>query len=132
MADPYLIALLFADRVIVENNDKKGIIGIFNQFNAPSFPAVFPPWANFISIGNVKGLHTFRLDLEPESEGQPIASFKGEINGNDNEGLADIMINHVATVFPHAGQYTLRLRVDERILCTRMLMVHQVSQTAAQ
>ena len=44
MGEPVFLALLTADRVITEKNDKKGIIGTFNKLAAPKFPARFPPW----------------------------------------------------------------------------------------
>jgi hypothetical protein len=36
MKEPVCTALLFADRIIVENNGKKGIIGTFSRIFAPS------------------------------------------------------------------------------------------------
>ena len=36
-------ALLFADKIITEDNGKKGLIGVFSAFNFPSFPATAPP-----------------------------------------------------------------------------------------
>ena len=42
MPEPVFVALLLADRVITEDNQKKGIIGTFNQFNLRQLPALLP------------------------------------------------------------------------------------------
>jgi len=39
VGEPVFLALLSVDRVIVENNGKKGLIGVFNRFRFPPLPA---------------------------------------------------------------------------------------------
>ena len=63
MSEPVLLAILFADRVITENSNKKGIIGTFDKFISPNFPASFPAWAIYVAVTNIIGNHTFRINL---------------------------------------------------------------------
>ena len=57
-------ALLFADRIIVENNGEKGLIGVFASFSFPAFPVQAPLWYIYIALDNIRsGKHTFTLNM---------------------------------------------------------------------
>jgi hypothetical protein len=56
-------ALLIADRVIREDNGKRGIIGSFNTFNFPAFPAVAPPFVIYANLDDFTGEHEFSLSI---------------------------------------------------------------------
>jgi len=64
MAEPVLVALLFADRVIVEEkNKKKTIVGTFTRFYSDKFPVSFPPWYIYAAVTNISEDHSFSLNL---------------------------------------------------------------------
>ena len=60
-------AILFADRVIREDNGKIGVIGIFENFFAPTVPFQPLPWALYLGIDNVPpGQYTLTANLVHE------------------------------------------------------------------
>ena len=69
MPEPVFVALLIADRVITEDNQKKGIIGTFTQFTVRQVPAALPPWFIYAAVTNVVGEHT--LFPQPAFRPQP-------------------------------------------------------------
>lgn len=77
-------ALLFADRVITENNGKKGLIGVFSNFNFSRFPAMEPPWFIFAALANLEGKHEFSINLVRDDAQQVVLPIAGEIDVQDN------------------------------------------------
>ena len=71
MPEPVFVALLIADRVVTEDNQKKGIIGTFTQFTVRQVPAALPPWYIYAAVTNLAGEHVFSLNLlfRPQSAG---------------------------------------------------------------
>ena len=63
MPEPVFVALLLADRVITEDNQKKAIIGTFTQFTVRQVPAGLPPWYVYAAVTNLAGEHPFSLNL---------------------------------------------------------------------
>ena len=49
--EPVVVAMLFADQVIVEaNTNKKTLVGTFNRFFSRKFPVRFPPWFIYVAF----------------------------------------------------------------------------------
>ena len=124
MPEPVLVGLLFADKIITENNGKKGIIGTFNQFNAPAFPAVFPPWHLYAAVTNLVGKHRFTLNLVSD-ETQVIVPLSGEFEVAEALGVVELDPVIVGAAFPRAGNYTLTFHVDGDFVGSRVLTVRQ-------
>lgn len=123
MSEPVLVALLFADKVITENNGKKGIIGTFNRFQSPKFPVVFPPWAIYAALTNLGGVHQFELKLINNDTGQDLMPIKGEFRAEKLNDVVELVYNIGGVAFPEDGTYTLTLRIDQEMVGTRQLLV---------
>ena len=124
MPEPVLVGLLFADRVITENNGKKGILGTFTQFQAAQFPAVFPPWYLYAAVTNLVGRHRFALNLVSE-DNQVVVPLSGEFEVADALGVVELDPIIVAATFPRPGNYTLTFHVDGDFVGSRILTVRQ-------
>lgn len=123
MSEPVLVALLFADRVITENNGKKGIIGTFNRFQSTRFPVVFPPWSIFGAVTNISGNHQFELQLVNSDTGQVVIPIKGEFQAEKLSDVVELVFNIAGASFPEDGIYSLSLRIDGEMIGSRVLEV---------
>ena len=131
MSEPVFVSLLFADRVITENTNKKGIIGTFNRFMAPQFPISFPPWAIYAAVTNAAGQYDFALTLANTENNQVILPINGEFEcGSDND-VVELIFNVAGAVFPKAGTYSLAFHVAGELLASRILFVDQVEVSPA-
>lgn len=129
MAEPVLVGLIFADRVITENNNKRGIIGTFNRFFAESFPVVFPPWAIYAAVTNLTGTHNFSINLVDDESAHVIVAIGGEFGVERSIDVAEFPIMLGAVKFLHEGLYTLTFNVNGRQIGSRVLTVELKSQT---
>jgi hypothetical protein len=125
MPEPVLVGLLFADKVITENNGKKGILGTFTQFNAATFPAVFPPWNLYAAVTNLIGKHRFALNLVSD-ENQVVVPLSGEFEVADPLGVVELDPMIAGAAFPRPGNYTLTFHVDGDFVGSRILTVRQL------
>lgn len=129
MSEPVLVALLFADRVIVEKNNKKGIIGTFSRFYANDFPVVFAPWFVFAAVTNlVKGEHDFSLNLVYDKAKQVILPVSGKMKVEGASEVVEINIPVTGALFPGEGIYMLTFNIDGKQIGSRALEVLQRSQ----
>ncbi len=132
MAEPVLVGLLFADRVITENNGKKGIIGTFTRFHSPKFPVSFPPWFIYAAATNLApGKHTFALNLVRDSANQVIVPVSGEFEIKESSDVIELAPAIVGAVFPEAGKYTLAFYVDGEYVGARTLEIRFVEKPPA-
>jgi hypothetical protein len=127
MGEPVFLALLTADRVITEKNEKKGIIGTFNRLGSPRFPATFPPWWIYASATNLVGDHTFSLDILGDDGERKIFSANGKIRIGSPGHIIEIAVPVVGCSFPGAGSYTVFFHLDESQLGARVLRVDEIT-----
>ena len=125
MSEPVLVGLLFADRVITENNGKKGIIGTFNRFFAPKFPIIFPPWSIYAAVTNLIGKHSFSLRLVHCDNEKVVIPIEGQMDVKSQTDVLELTFNVVGATFPVAGDYVLSFSVDNELLASRVLLVTQ-------
>lgn len=126
MTEPVFVALLAADRVITEDNGKKAIIGTFTQFNAPKFPAVFPPWFVYAAVTNLAEAHTFSLNVVNDETQQVIFSAAGKFQVDAPRKVVELVVPMVNVVFPVPGTYLLLFNVDGQQIGTRLLETAKV------
>jgi len=116
-------ALLFADRVITEDNGKKGVIGVFSAFHFPQFPAVAPSWFIYAAFSNLVGKHEFSLNLVRDDAQQVVLPIAGEVDvpaaGNDIE----LVIPVSNLTFQKPGIHTLTCNIDGYQVASRLLRV---------
>jgi len=128
-----LVGLLFADRVIIENNGKKGIIGTFNSFQSASFPMMFPPWFIYAAATNLEGDHEFSLNLvADDNTDQVVAALSGHVSVKSPSDVVELTPGIVGAVFPRAGLYSLIFKIDGREVGSRALIVREIKATPPQ
>lgn len=123
MPEPTLVSLLFADRVITEENGKKAIIGTFNRFHSEKYPVLFPPWFIYAAVTNIEGEHDFSLKLVNESNDKEVVSFSGQLKAQSHMDVAEMIVQIVNAVFESQGLYTLDFRISDKLVGSRTLTV---------
>lgn len=59
---PSVVAMLICDQVITEQvTNKKSLIGVFDKFFSPSYPAILPRLAVYVKLADAVGSYLFRL-----------------------------------------------------------------------
>jgi len=127
MSEPVLIALIFADRVITEDNQKKGIIGTFSRFHSPEFPVSFPPWFIYGAVTNITpGKHPLGLTITNRDTQQVIVTINGELEskspGNPDD-VIELILPIMNAVFPKDGKYDVAVVMDGDIIGSRILKI---------
>jgi hypothetical protein len=128
MAEAVLVGLLFADRVITEDNHKKGIVGTFNRFYAQRFPVSFPPWAIYAAVTNLTGEHEFALNLVADDTDQVIVPIAGKFAAEKPTDVVELGIMVQGAMFHRSGHYNLTFKVDGEPVGARVLLVEQVEK----
>jgi hypothetical protein len=123
MPEPVFVALLLADRVITEDNQKKGIIGTFTQFTVRQVPAPLPPWFIFAAVTNLSGEHPFSLNLVFDRSQQVVFSAGGTLVVDNARRVVELVIPVPNVVFPEAGTYVVSFHVDGEQIGSRILDV---------
>jgi hypothetical protein len=124
--------LLFADRVITENNGKRGIIGAFNCFNFRSIPAASPPWFAFISLDNLmEGPHQLTINVARRGTSEVVFSGGMEFRIPDPSRGFEVAFPIPPLQFPKDGQYVVSLTVDAKDLHERLMQVNLVPSKEA-
>lgn len=125
MSEAVCLALLTADKVITENNGKKGIIGVFSNFNSHSVPVVFPPWYIYASVTNIKGKYNFSINLIHDESSHVLVSQGGEIDCREYKQNIDIILQ-ISTVFPKFGLYTVQFNINGSEILSRKLHLLEI------
>jgi hypothetical protein len=123
MPEPVFVALLLADKVITEDNQKKAIIGTFTQFTVRQVPAALPPWFIYAGVTNLAGEHPFSLNLVFDKSQQVIFSAGGTLTVDDPRRVVELVIPVPNVVFPEAGTYVVSFHVGGDQIGSRILDV---------
>ena len=123
MPEPVFVALLLADRVITEDNQKKGIIGTFTQFTVRDVPAGLPPWYIYAAVTNISGEHSFSVNLVVDRTQQVIFSAGGNLRVDDPRRVVELVIPVPNVVFPETGTYVDTFHVEGEQIGSRILDV---------
>lgn len=122
--DTNVHALLFADRIITEDNGKKGLIGVFTQFNFPQFPAQAAPWSVYVSMDNVSaGEHEFTINIVRESSKQVVFSASGSFEHEVGQSGVELALPIPPIQFPGDGRYVVTISLNGRDIAYRNLRV---------
>jgi hypothetical protein len=130
MAEPVLVALLFADQVIVEQNtQKKVIVGTFTRFHSDKFPVSFPPWTIFAAVTNLIGEHSFSINLVYDREKQVVVPLSGKLRSPYENAVLEVIFPIRSAIFPGEGTYTLTFNIDGNQIGSRLLEVEQPAKS---
>lgn len=131
MPEPVFVALLLADRVITEDNQKKAIIGTFTQFSVRQVPAGLPPWFIYAAVTNLAGEHPFSINLVYDRSQQVIFSAGGNIKVDDPRRVVELVIPVPNVVFPEIGTYVVSFHVGGEQIGSRILDVVKIDPASA-
>jgi hypothetical protein len=112
-----------ADRVIREDNGKRGIIGSFNTFTFPKFPITAPPFFVYANLEDFSGEHEFSITIAREGAELVVFSAGGEIQFQ-KEREAEILVPAFGVTFPKEGTYNLILRVGNNLYGSRKIIIN--------
>ena len=130
--DAQCYALLFADKIIEDKSGKKGIIGVFSNFNFPKFPAGVPEWFIYVAFTNITGKHTFSLNLVHDDDQLVILPIGGEFEIPEGSPGTEIVFPVQRLVFPKAGSYILTFNIDGIQVANRILTVQEIKPEGSQ
>lgn len=123
-------AILFADRVIREDNGKYGCVGLFDQVNAQSVPFAALPWYIFVGLEGIGvGRHVITLNLVHDATQAVVVPVSIEVE-QMGEGQVALPVPVVGVWFPQFGRYTLTVNVDGFQVGSRPLQVVNMQDTS--
>ena len=117
-------ALLMVDRVIREDNGKRGLIGSFNTFNFKTFPAIAPPFYVYANLEDFSGVHEFSLTIAREGAELVVFSAGSEIRFEKESSETELILPAFGVTFPKEGVYNLILRVGNSQYGSRRIIVN--------
>ena len=124
------LIFLTAENANLTADNKMNIFGVFNQINAPKFPAVHPILSVVVKVGLELGEQPNNRKMTlyltgPDANNQQIKmmediiNFPARVGGLDPEHIMIIIVNGIA--FPHEGTYQFLLHIDDRFLASLSL-----------
>lgn len=117
-------ALLCADRIITENNGKKGLIGVFSGFQFPRFPSLPTQWFIYAGLANLRGENHFSINLVHDESQNVLLSIDGELRLHEQQGNdVEVVVPVANLIFPKPGAHTLVLNVEGIPYASRILHV---------
>ncbi len=125
MPEPVFVALLLADKVITEDNQKKAIIGTFTQFTVRQVPVGMPPWFVYAAVTNLAGEHPFSVNLVVDRTQQVVFSAGGSLRVDEPRRVVELVIPVPNVVFPETGTYVVTFHVSGEQIGSRILDVVQ-------
>lgn len=116
-------ALLCCDRIITEDNGKKGLIGVFHSFQFPRVPIASPPWFIYCSVGSMtRGTHGFGIGITHGQSSDEVFARRGEIRiRREREDLE--LVVPVTCTFENFGVHLITLEIEEETVASRILRV---------
>ena len=116
-------ALLCCDRIITENNGKKGLIGVFQSFQFSHVPSPAVPWFIYGALGSVsRGTHEFSVTVTHGQSSEEVATRSGEIHVAGEREDVELVLP-ITCNFSHFGAYVITLEVGDELVASRILRV---------
>ncbi len=116
-------ALLCCDRIITENNGKKGLIGVFQSFQFSTVPSPPVAWFIYGALGSVsRGTHEFSVTVTHGQSSEEVATRSGEIHVAGEREDVELVLP-ITCNFNHFGAYVITLEVGDELVASRILRV---------
>ena len=116
-------ALLCCDRIITENNGKKGLIGVFHSFQFPRLPAASASWFIYAALGSMaRGTHEFAVNVSHSQSSDEVLSRAGEIRVKPEREDVELVLP-AACKFQHYGAHVITLEISGELVASRILRV---------
>jgi hypothetical protein len=111
---------VLADGANTTANGKLNILGVFDNFSLPTFPATTPTFCVVLRVvghPSETGKHGIQIRLA-DADGKELAKLEGQFRANAQKGRSKPyrvqMILNSQVTFPHPGDYTFDVLVDGR------------------
>lgn len=125
MIEANCYAILFADRLIREDNGKIGVIGLFETFFTPVVPFTPLPWGIFLALDNLpEGQYVLTANLVHEETQAVVLPVSLNLE-QKIPGVVQISLPLAGVAFPRFGKYALTVNLDGIQIGSRILTVAQ-------
>ena len=133
----HLQYVVLCDQVIIANDGKPSLIGIFNEIQTTSVPATLPrvSFASRLLFTDDETARSYRIEVRiTDPSGAEIGRPGGDVTlpparpGTDTIAV-DLPLQFEMLELPVAGRYTFLLHVDDKAVGATQLMLRQVSAT---
>ena len=116
-------AILCCDRIITENNGKKGLIGVFHSFQFPRVPVASPQWFIYGALGSMaRGTYDFRISLTHGQSSDEVYARTGDIRSRREREDVELVLP-VTCTFENYGAHVITLEIAEEVVASRILRV---------
>ena len=130
MIEANCYAILFADRVIREDNGKIGVIGLFENFFSPSVPFQPHPWGIFLGLDNLPaGRYVLTANLVHEETQSVVLPISLNLEQNVS-GVIQIPLPVAGIGFPSFGRYSFTVNLNGTQVGSRILTVTKLETGA--
>jgi hypothetical protein len=118
------------DSILTEDNGKKVLIGIFNRFTFPSFPAQTLPWFIYAAFENCEGSVEFTFNLARSESQEVLFSASGRVDIKDPGAGVELPLLVPPVTFMRPGGYILTFILDGKQVGAKTLQVRLVGTEA--
>lgn len=110
---PIGIALVLCDSIITDaKTGKNSLIGLFNNINVNSLPAVHNRFCVFAQLTNGRGKQTLDVRCQSLQSEELIFQTGGEVEFGNPSQVIEIQFELLNLSFPYDGMYTVELEAD--------------------
>ena len=124
---PALKSLLLCDQIIQEaGTQKKSLIGVFHNIQAPRFPCTHPSLALYANLTDAAGTYTIEIRIVHLDTGNDLAKATlPPLEWRDRLAPAEICLQMQLLRFPAPGKYEVQLIANGDLVGTRDFSVSQ-------
>jgi len=124
---PLTLAMVVCDAIWGEPlSGKASLLGIFSEFSAEVFPAVYPLIAVYVCMTDAHGKVPLELRLvDADEEREPLVRVEDEIDFPDRRAIIEWRVQMEEVEFPQPGDYRVQLFANGAFLHERRVSVYQ-------
>jgi len=123
------------DAANIAQSGNLNVLGIFQNISALQFPCVHPKFVYVASIEFHRseiGKHKFKVSFVNDDGKEVIPPLEGEVQVNQNNMFANIILEMNNINFPKPGTYQIDLAIDYQHITTDSIHVLQINQNQIQ
>jgi hypothetical protein len=114
---PNVVAMLVCDQIITEQGtNKKTLIGVFDNFMSPNFPALIPRIAVYVKLADAEGDYLFKLRFVNLKDESLVAEIGIQAKCADRTQHSELALNFGGLPIPSEGKYEFQLYAGDEYL----------------
>ena len=116
-AQPKVKAFLLCDQVIIGNDGKHSVIGVFQRIHAGQFPVFHPRFGIYIRLGEMRGAYDLTIRFYDPGEQRTLA--EAQLKGIKHERPLDDFesgVNLPGIELPHEGVFEVQLLANGQLI----------------